>query len=214
MRALSAGAAGAALLLSACGPKALTLPEQPVDRAATCGVVAAAEARAATPDIKQPLPFTAQGRILHYALLAGAVDEEFSVERASAVNARMSELQEEITSGKWEELAPACRAAFPATEKDDVSLPEDRFDAQLGCDELGDFMTTALAGQEADYGEQLGDYRALARELDGALGTTMPGRVGSDLAAQQKARRIALADMARLGSPVTVMRQCVERFGD
>ena len=32
--------------LSACGPKALELPEQPVDRAATCGVVAAAEARA------------------------------------------------------------------------------------------------------------------------------------------------------------------------
>lgn len=210
---LSLGAAGAALLLSACGPKALTLPDQPVDRAATCGVVAAAEARAATPDIKQPLPFTAQGRILHYALLAGAESEEFSAERAGEVNARMSELQEDITAGKWQDLAPACRAAFPVAEKDDVALPEDRFEAQLGCDELGDFMTTALAGQEADYGEQLGDYRALARDLDRSLGTTMAGRVGSGLPDQQKARRIALAEMARLGPPVALMRQCTERFG-
>src|SRR3546814_11677302 len=85
---ISVTAAGAALLFSACGPKALTLPEQPVDRAATCGVVAATEARAATPDIKQPLPFTAQGRILHYALLAGAEGEEFSAETATAVNQR------------------------------------------------------------------------------------------------------------------------------
>src|SRR3546814_10718881 len=97
---ISVTAAGAALLFSACGPKALTLPEQPVDRAATCGVVAATEARAATPDIKQPLPFTAQGRILHYALLAGAEGEEFSAETATAVNQRMSDLQEEITSGE------------------------------------------------------------------------------------------------------------------
>src|SRR3546814_4302137 len=100
MSRISATAIGGALLLAACGPKALSLPEQPIDRAATCGVVAAAEARAATPDIKQPLPFTAQGRILHYALLAGASGEEFSAETATAVNQRMSDLQEEITSGE------------------------------------------------------------------------------------------------------------------
>ena len=138
---------GAAFLLASCGPKTLALPAEPVDRAATCGVVAAAEARAATPDITQPLPFTAQGRILHYALLAGATGEEFSAEAATRVNARMSELQEEITGGKWEELGPACRAAFPVVENEDVTLPEDRFDAQLGCDEIGDFMSAALRSQ-------------------------------------------------------------------
>ena len=48
-----------ALLLGSCGPKALTLPEDPVDRAATCGVIAAQSARLATNDIQAALPFEA-----------------------------------------------------------------------------------------------------------------------------------------------------------
>ncbi|MFC7499237.1 hypothetical protein ACFQRC_08395 [Enterovirga sp. GCM10030262] len=206
-------ATGAAFLLASCGPKTLALPAEPVDRAATCGVVAAAEARAATPDITQPLPFTAQGRILHYALLAGAAGEEFSAEAATRVNARMSELQEEITGGKWEELGPACRAAFPVVENEDVTLPEDRFDAQLGCDEIGDFMSAALRSQEADYGAQLSEYRAVARNLDQTLGPGLRSRAGAGLEAQQQARRVALSEFAKLGSPVAIMRQCVERYG-
>ena len=47
-----------ALLLASCGPKTLTLPEQPVERAATCGVVAADSARLATRDIQAPLSST------------------------------------------------------------------------------------------------------------------------------------------------------------
>lgn len=212
MRVVTA-VAGGALLLAACGPKALTLPEQPIDRAATCGVVAAAEARAATPDITQPLPFTAQGRILHYPLLAGASGDEFSAEIATAVNTRMSELQAEITAGQWQALAPACRAAYPEAEKAEATLPADRFDAQLGCDELGDFMATAMGSQEADYGAQLGGYREMARKLDQTLGPGLRSRAGADLPAQQKARREALAEIAKVGSPAAVMAQCVERFG-
>ena len=210
---ISATAAGAAFLLSACGPKALTLPEQPVDRAATCGVVAATEARAATPDIQQPLPFTAQGRILHYALLAGAQGEEFSAETATAVNQRMSDLQEEITTGEWQALVPACASAFPATEKTEVTLPADNFEAGLACDELGDFMSMALRSQEVEYASQLGEYSDLAREFDATLGPGLRSRAGAGLPAQQQARRVALADAAKLGPPVMVMRQCVERFG-
>ncbi|HEV2748704.1 MAG TPA: hypothetical protein VGW34_15590 [Allosphingosinicella sp.] len=206
-------AAAAALLLLSCGPEKLALPEQAVDRAATCGVVAAAEARAATPDIKQSLPFTAQGRIVHYALLAGAEGEEFSAEAATAANTRMSELQETITEGKWQELAPACRRAFPQAEVTEVTLPADRFEAQLACDELGDFMGTALQSQEAEYGNQLAEYRELARKLDQALGPGLRARAGSGLEAQQEARRRALAKAAKLGSPMAVMRQCVERYG-
>lgn len=205
--------AAAALLLASCGPKALALPEQPIDRAATCGVVAAAEARAATADIKQPLPFTAQGKILHYALLAGAAGEEFSLDAATAVNRRMSELQEEITEGKWQELAPACRDAYPETEKAEAALPPERFDAQLACDELGDFMSTALRSQEADYGNQLGEYRGLAAKLDRVLGPGLQSRAGSALPAQQAERRRALAKAAKLGPPVAVMSQCVQRYG-
>lgn len=203
---------GAALLLASCGPQALTLPEAPVDRAATCGVVAAAEARAST-DMKRVLPFTSQLKILHYALLAGSQGESFSEETSTAVIERMPALQEEITEGKWQELAPACRAAFPLAEKEEVTLPADRFDAQLGCDSLADFLSGRLRSQEANYGGQLGEYRGMLTKLDRALGPGLRARAGADLAAQQAARREALAKMAKLGQPATVMRQCIERFG-
>lgn len=203
---------GGALLLASCGPKELELPAATVDRAATCGVVAAAEARAATPDIKQALPFTAQGHILHYALLAGAQGEEFSAETATAVNKRMSELQEEITEGKWQELAPVCHQAFPETQIAEPELPESTLEAQLACDELGGFVSEALISQEAEYGNQLADYRDLARKLDQALAPGLRARAGTDLAAQQAERRRALARAAKLGPPMAVMRQCGERF--
>lgn len=203
----------AALLLASCGPQALSLPEAAVDRAATCGVVAAAEARAATNDIKQVLPFTAQLRILHYALLAGAEGEAFSEEASTAVIERMPALQEEITEGKWQELAPACRAAYPAAEKAEVTLPPDRFEAQLGCDELGKFLTDRLRSQEMNYGGPLGEYRDLLRDFDKTLGPGLRSRAGADLAGQQAERREALAAVAKLGQPASVMRQCIERYG-
>ena len=209
----SAAAAGAALLLASCGPKALALPEEMVDRAATCGVVAAAEARAATPDIKQSLPFTAQGRIVHYAMLAGAQGEEFAADTASAVSKRMSDLQEQITEGKWQELAPACRQGFPQAEIAEPKLPGERFEAQLACDEVGDFLSSALSSQESEYGNQLAEYSKLASKLDDTLGPGLRARAGAGLEAQQKLRREALADAAKLGSPMGLMRQCVERYG-
>jgi hypothetical protein len=184
-----------------------------VDRAATCGVVAAAEARAATPDIKAPLPLPAQGRILHYALLAGAEGGEYSQEKANAVTNRMSALQEEITEGKWKALAPECRTAFPLAEAKEVTLPDDRFDAQLACDELGDFLSTALGSQETDYGKELGEYDELRRKLNQRLGPGLRARAGSGLEAQQKARRAARAAASGYGSPVAVLRECVKRYG-
>lgn len=204
---------GAAILLSACGPKTLALPADPIDRAATCGVVAAAEARAASQDIQSALPFTEQTKILHYALLAGSEGESFAADKAQRVVTRMQELQEEITGGKWQELAPACRTAFPLAEKEEVTLPADRFDAQLGCDEMADFMTTALQAQDADYGKQLNDYSALTRKFNHSLAPGLRARAGSNLEKQQEERREALATMAQAGTPSAVMQQCVERFG-
>ncbi len=203
---------GAALLCASCGPQTLSLPENPVDRAATCGVVAAAEARATT-DMTQVLPFTSQLRILHYALLAGAGSESFSEQDVKAVIDRMPALQEKITEGKWQELAPACRAAFPAAEKEEVTLPADRFDAQLGCDALADFLTDRLRSPEASYGGPLGAYRGLLGNLDRTLGPGLRSRAGADLGAQQAARREALGATAKLGQPAAVMRQCIERYG-
>src|SRR3712207_1930235 len=143
-----AGLAGAAsLLLAGCGAKSLELPTDPVDRAATCAVVAAAAARTAVTDVQAPLPLAAQGRIFHYALLAASTGEAFDAERANRVNKRMRELQESITGGKWQDLSPGCDAAFPEAGRTEITLPEGRLDAQLACEELAEFASVALEGE-------------------------------------------------------------------
>ena len=201
-----------ALLLASCGPKALSLPEQPVDRAATCGVIEAQSARLATHDIQAALPFEAMGRIIHYPLLAGSAGGSFSSEVAVKVQERMSQLQDGISEAKWQDLVPACRAAFPATAVQQVTLPADRFDAQLGCVELGDFLQSSLEDQ-AEYGNELADYRELSRKLETAMTDGLRSRAGADLAARIEERHKALAAIAKAGPPVAVMRQCLDRFG-
>jgi hypothetical protein len=204
----------AGLLLAACGgPKALVLPQQGPDRAATCGVVAAADARLKVADVKSPLPLEAQGRILHYALLGASEGGEFDAESANVISRRMSEIQEQVTGGKWQSLAPACDSAFPETRKREVKLPAERFEAQIACVELADFLDTALAKQEVNYGNELAAWSRLRREVNDSMGPGLGARAGAGLAAQQRLRRKALAETARLGPPVAVMAQCEKRFG-
>jgi hypothetical protein len=200
------------LLLASCGPKKLTLPEQPVDQAATCGVIAAQSARLATHDIQAALPFDAMGRIVHYPLLAGSTGGSFSSAVAAEVQTRMSELQDGISEGKWQELIPACRAAFPATAIEQVKLPVDRFDAQLGCVELGDFLRSALEDQ-AEYANELAEYRTLSMKLEATLATGLRSRAGSNPRARMEERQKALATFAKAGPPVAVLRECLARFG-
>lgn len=205
-------AAIAALLVCSCGPKALELPADPIDRAATCGVFTAAEARSAT-DIQKPLPFEAQLRILDHALIAGSSGDSFSPEAATQVSRRMSELQGGITEGKWQDLKAPCDAAYPQLAKADVALPADRFQAQLGCDSLADFVLTALEKQESDYVNALAEYRALRARLNVALGPGMQRRAGTDIEKQQAERRKALARVVKLGPTEPVMKQCLARYG-
>ena len=200
------------LLLASCGPKTLTLPEQPIDRAATCGVIAANSARIATRDIQAALPFEAMGRIIHFPLLAGSTGGSFSAEGATAVQARMSELQDRISEGNWQELVPACRTAFPATAVEQVKLPADRFDAELGCVELADFLRSAL-DEQPEYGNELAEYRALSMKLEAKLTAGLRSRAGPDLRARIEERHKALASIANAGPPVTVLRECLARFG-
>jgi hypothetical protein len=200
------------LPLASCGPKTLTLPDQPVDRAAMCGVIEAQSARLATHDIQAALPFEAMGRIIHYPLLAGSAGESFSSEVAAKVKARMTELQDGISEGKWQELIPACRSAFPATAIAQVELPADRFDAQLGCVELGDFLSSAM-GEQAEYANELGEYRKLSMKLEATLTAGLRSRAGSDSRARTEERRKALAAFARAGPPMAVLRECLRRFG-
>jgi hypothetical protein len=209
---LSSALAAAALLLGACGAKTLELPADPVDRAATCGVVAAATARTAVADVKAPLPLEAQGRIFHYALLAASRDGEFQAETANRVNKRMGQLQESITGGKWRDLGPPCEAAFPAAAKTEVRLPAGRLDAQLACEELAEFTSVALEGEEIHYGNELAAWRRMRSELNDALAAGLRGRVGAGLEAQRRERNRALAAASGFGSPMAVLAACTERF--
>ena len=200
-----------ALVLASCGPKALTLPEDPVERAATCGAVAAASERSTT-NFDSPLSLEAIGRVLHYPILAASSGGTYSPDMAANVQERMSELQDKVVESKWQDLIPACREAFAATTVEEVTLPTERFQAQLGCDELGDFLRSSLEAQD-EYVNELGEYRQLSNKLDPILAGGLRARAGADSAAQQDERRKALAAMAKAGPPVAVMRECLARFG-
>jgi hypothetical protein len=202
-----------ALTLSACGgPEALTLPTDPVDRAATCAVVAAAAARTAVPDVQAPLPLAAQGKIFHHALLAASQGGTFEAETANRVNKRMRELEAGITAGKWRDLVPACDSAFAVTAKTEVELPSGRFEAQIACEELADFTSIALEGEERHFGNELAAYRRMRTELNDALASGLSARAGSGSEAQSRERDRALAAAAALGSPIPVLDKCRERF--
>ena len=200
-------------IVGGCGPKTLSLPEDSIDRAAACGVVATIEARAGTTNIKAPLPLEAQERVLHYALLAGSAGEEFSSETTSAVLKRMPELEEKISGGKWRDVVAMCAESLPQATVNEVKLPANQTSARLQCDEMADFIVRALQRQGKAYAERLNQYQEVTRKLNLMLGPGLRARAGSDLQAQQAERRKALAKAAKLGSPSALMSRCVERYG-
>ncbi|HEX8124275.1 MAG TPA: hypothetical protein VF548_01700 [Allosphingosinicella sp.] len=199
-------------LASGCGSKPLALPADPIDRAATCAVVAATAARTAEADVKAPLPLAAQGKIFHHALLAASEGGTFEAETANRVNKRMRALEAGITGGKWQDLVPVCDSAFPATVKTGATLPAGRFEAQIACEELAEFTSIALEGAERDYGNELAAYRRMRTELNDAIAPGLRAKAGSDTEAQARERKRALAQAAALGSPISVLGKCRERF--
>lgn len=202
-----------ALALAGCGPRMAELPADPVQRAATCGVVAAAEARRVSGNVEAKLTIEQQGGILHYALLAGAEGGSFDQSRAAAVVNAMPGLGDEVTGGKWEPLVQQCQAAYPATNAaGPVQLPADPLRAQAGCQELGSFITNALRASESDFPDRMRAYDAMRRGLDARLGATAHAR-GLSQAQASDARDKAMAELIRLGQPTAVLERCVERFG-
>ena len=204
----------AILLLAGCSAeKPLELPAAPVDKAASCAIVSAAQSRLATADIKAPLALDAQGKILHYAMLAASEGDAFDTRIASAVSKRMGELEAGITKGKWQVLIPACEAAYPAATKMDVELPAGRPDAVLQCNEVARFLLEVLDSQNADHANRLADIGQLKQKLDRDIVPVLRARAGTSPAAQQKEKRAALAAATRLGSPIPVLDRCMKRFG-
>lgn len=193
-----------------CGQKQVALSPDPVERAATCGVVAAANARLNTTDIKAPLSLDAKGETLRYALLAGAQQEIFSADQAGAVINRMAQIADKVIEGDWKKLVGPCAEAYPAAPAK-PALPEDPLVAGLGCDMLRQFVGRALAS-DGRYEETLTRYSALERELDSKLAPLMARNGIDDGPEGMEQKRKAMSKIAKLGNPTQVMDACVQRY--
>lgn len=202
-----------ALLLTACGPKQLALPANPIDKAATCAVVSAADARLKNPNAKGDLDFDAQTRIIHYAMLAGIDGEGFSTKNASAVVSRMSEVEAVTTSSKWQDLVAPCDQAFPEVKKTvGIALPEARFDAQLGCYAMADFLVKTVTTTDPKAQDRFAAFQKMKRDLDASIGATMKARGTASYEKTLDLKQAALVKMTRLGAAAEVMKMCTERF--
>lgn len=214
MRCLIFAMSATALLLSGCGPRQLALPADPIDKAATCAVVSAADARLGNPDAKGDLDFDSQTRIIHYAMLAGIDGSGFSTKNASAVVSRMSEIEADVTSGKWQDLVAPCDEAFPEVRKTSgIALPEERFDAQIGCYAMADFLAKTLTTTDPKAQDRFADFQKMKRDLDTSIGTAMKARGAASYEKTLELKQEALVTMTRLGAPAQVMAMCTERFG-
>ncbi|UAK25983.1 hypothetical protein [Sphingomonas nostoxanthinifaciens] len=202
----------AALLLGGCGEKTPTLSEDPIEQAASCGVIAAAAERQAA-GIKGDLPVAAQERIFHYPLLAGSAGPSFDAAKADAVFKRMPKLFDTVVKGKWQTLQPTCATAFPATQIKTPTLPDAKLDGLLQCYVLVDFMRKALGGQGASYAEAANKYGVLGEKLDAKLSPALAKIGVKNGDALQAKRAEGLAAAAKLGPPPAVIDACEAKFG-
>ena len=163
-----------------------------------------------------PLPLAAQGRILHYALLAASADGRFSAEtgrRRQQADGRAAGGCRPAANGRiW---SRACRAAFPAAAgAGDVELPKDRLDAQLGCSELAQFSATALESDKRLWRPKSTRYRQLRATLSDRMGPALRTRAGSEPAPRSVSRATRRWRRWRsFGSPVAVLDECLKKFG-
>ena len=205
-------AAMSALLLAACsGAEKPVLPENPVERAAICAVVAELDERRQAGEA--PLPFEAHEHVLHYALLAGSVGTSFAPETTDAVITRMKRIRPEIAESKWQKILPECRIAYSEAWTFNIELPKDRFESKLQCDELGKFLTRSLRRHHAEDPARAAAYNQMALKLDYRIQPGLRVRAGDAPEQQTAERRKALAAAAKLGRPTQVMEQCVQRYG-
>lgn len=206
-------AAASMMVLASCGSKKLSLSNDPIDKAATCAVVSAADARLKAPDGKGDLDFEAQTRIIHYAMLAGAQGQDFSAARASAVVTRMNALQEDITSNKWKDLIEPCDRAYPVVKKTaGIELPKNRFDAALGCASMGDFLVKTVSSNDPRSIDRFSSFIRMKRDLDGSIGSGLKARGAGNAEKTQALKEAALVRMTKLGAPAAVMNICTGHF--
>jgi hypothetical protein len=202
----------AALILAGCGSKAPVLPDDPIEKAASCGVIAAASERNAA-GAKGELPPAAQERIFHYALLAGSTGKSFDEDAAQKVFQRSPKLFDTLIVEGWESLRPACATAFPQTQVAQPTLPAKPLDSMQQCYVLTNFMRRSLGSAAASYGEISAEYGRFIDKLDGKLSQAL-NRAGIKSDEDRATRRAdALAAAARMGQPSAVIAACMKKYG-
>lgn len=200
-----------AALLSSCGGAPAALPEATVERAATCGVVASAQARKVTANPQFPLTAAQRGAVLRPALLTGSEGDEFVLKRAAAVVDAMPALGEDLSEEDIAALAPQCARAYPPAPTP-VVLPDDPLTAAMGCDELGNFMRQALSVQAGDYKTELDKYYALNMALDPRLAPLLSRRGVNGVEASQAEARKAMGAIVKLGEPTAILDACSAKY--
>jgi hypothetical protein len=211
MRALVAGCTGLALILAGCAKKTATLPDDPIELAATCSVLAAASEREAA-GVKGNLSADAQERILHYALLAAGTGGSFDADRFNAVSRRAPQLFDHVIKGKWQTLRAGCAAAFPATQNKTPALPAKPLDAMLDCYVLADLLQKSLSSQGGSYGEVAVHYGVFGDKLDERMVPRLRAAGIGNGPPLDQAKARALAAAAQLGQPPAVMQACEKAY--
>ena len=200
-----------AALISGCGEKAPSLPTEPLDRAATCGVVAAASEREAA-GAKGDLPAEGQARILHYAMLYASADGRLDQDKVNAVSKRMPALFDQTIKGKWQDLRRACAQAFPPSQVRQPALPAKPADSMLQCYALADFLRKVLSEQGGAYGAAANGYGTLKDRLDTKMVPVLRAAGLRNGPALQHKRLEALAAAAELGQPPAVIAACEKKY--
>ena len=202
-----------ALATAACGPKQLALPSDPIDRAATCAVISAADSRAHTTSMKGDLDFDSQTRIIHYAMMAASDGGKFSTTTASAVVDRMKAVEADVTNSKWQPLVAPCDQSYPLAKKTSgIELPSARFDAALGCYALSDFLAKTVTTNDPAAQETLSGLMKMRRDLDATVGSGLKARGAGKYENTLSMKQDALARMTQLGAPAETLKLCATRF--
>lgn len=212
MRAVMMAALMLALPLGGCGRPALALSDDPVTRAAQCAVTSTVQARLGQADVTAPLPFEAQVRVLHAALLAGSAGDTYDAGVAAAVLKTLPQVEPAISGGRWEMLVPACELAFPDM-KARPELPAAVLDAQLGCSLLAQYVARALQSQQSSYADALGTLTRMRAALDDRIAARLADAGQTGAARQRDERARAMRAIVRGGAAKPMLDRCVEKYG-
>jgi hypothetical protein len=200
-------ASAVALVASGCTRPAGQLPEDRLERAATCAAVRALELSAGRTE-EGPVSFEGFTEILHFAMLAAAEDGvQVDLQRLFTVSRRAPAVMAQIEADEWRPLVEPCNAAFAETQRPAQPLPPDPYEAGLTCFGLADF----LARTATDYPAERRELADLAGRALQAAQPTLRQRASDNGEAQRLAGGYAARGF-KSGRPASLLGQCRRRF--